>query len=448
LGALSFVNIAKELTTKIEEAYYFYSVRDIKKLPEPVFLQFKEYVEDLKEIVKLAEIDDEIKECLLNYILSIKMGARLPIDFFNKERKLRRFVLANHLDRYFFTTKLILKYDNYGNVYLPFELKKEAVSWLIWKDLRWDKRSTGYAVYHEDKFLFEVDGDLTLFQDYCVLMYGFVKYNAFTSADLRPFRYQDPVNNDYKNYLDVIIVVRNDDKVSYFHRTHVYMELCGADGFVRSFGQDIYDHVHNMPYYGVMRAAQGSGIISTPDITSYNPKHHRLEKRYRLAVTKKEHDQIIALVESDKYNHKRIASLMKGNCVSYTRRLLSKIFNYDVHTDAGAVEMFFRNYGPSWLDDLVVSFASECRRLPSWVRKALFFVPPFYILNLMGALGITVLSIRGFESHREFSTIDYFFRPWRVRLDLPYQIDKTLDKYSDKNGFIDRSNFPEGFVFD
>ena len=436
------------LTSKIEEAYYFYSVRDIKKLSEPDYLQFKEYVEDLKEVVKIASLDDNLRGDLLNYIIAIKMGAKVPIDYFCIEGELGRFILSNHFDRKFFASKLILKYDQYGNIYLPFELKSEATSWLIWQDLRWDRRSTGFAVYHEDMFLFETDGDLKFFQDYTVLLYGVVKYNSFESANFRPYRYQDPSYNDFKNYLDVIISSRSDDKVSYFHRTHVHMELFSSDGFVRSMGQDIYDHVQMMPVYGVMRSAQGSTIINTPDETSYNPKHHRNYSRYRFPVTKKEHDQIIALVESDKFNHKRIASLMRGNCVSYTRRLLLKILNYDVSADALALVMFFRNYGPRWLDELVTNISDECKRYPSWVRKVMFFIPPFYLLNLIAALGIAILSSKGFESHREYSALDFFIRPWRIRLDIPYQIDKTLERYSNDDGVIERTNYPDGFVFD
>jgi len=411
-------------------------------------LAFKEYVEDLKEITKNAQIDEAMRKELLDYIVALKMGAKVPIDYYLTHREFRQFIISNHLDRIFFASKLILKYDTSGRVYVPVEFREGTISWYAWDDFRWDRRASGYAVYIGDQFLFETDSERHFFPDYTVLMYGITKYNKLESANFRPYRYEDP-NNFGNQYLFEVLVNWNvEDRHAYIYNTHVSMELKSADGMVRSMGQDIFDHVRLLPKYAFFRAAQGSTIIRTPDDASYYPKNHRNMKRFKFPITKQEHDQFIALVESDKFNNTRVASLMKGNCVSYTKRLIRKILNYEVKGDILGFELMLRNYLPATVDPFVVKFAAMYKAMPPWMQKAMFFLPPVYISNLLLGVVIYLTSSFGFDNHREYLFTDFLFRPWNIRCDIPRILMHSLDKYADEDGFIDRTNFPSGYIFD
>ncbi|MCH9621486.1 MAG: hypothetical protein S4CHLAM20_09060 [Chlamydiia bacterium] len=436
------------LSQKIKESYYYFSIREVKKIREPVFLSFKEYVEDLKEITKLAEIDEDLRRELLDYIIAIKMGAKIPIDYFTTQREFRQFVISNHLDRIFFATKLILKYDIYGEIHLPVEIREGSISWFPWQAFRWEKRTTGYAVFIEDRFLFETDLERTFFDDYCVLLYGITKYNKLDSAHFRPYRYEDPMMYDYQNVLEILVNWNVEEKKSYIYNTHVSMELKSSDGLIRSVGQDIFDHIRDLPKYGIFRSAQGNTIIRTPDDASYYPKNHRNLKRFKFPITQQEHDKMIALVESDKYNNKRVASLMRGNCVSYTCRMVNEILGYELKGDILGLELMLRNYFPIWVDVYVIRFAQIYKLLPKWLQKGLFFFPPVYISNLLLGVVFYTTSSFGFDNHRDYSFTDFLLRPWTIRCDIPKILMAKLNKYSDEDGLINRDDYPPGYVFD
>lgn len=417
-------------------------------MSEKAFFTFKKVVEILENAIEKAKFSKEKLYALKDEILAIKTGANLPLDFFYKEVNLRNFLEINDLEKIFFLSKLNVRYDRNKGAILPFEGQGGSINWILWEDLIWEKTKDGYDVSEGKNLLFKTDRNTYFTNDYTALMYGITKYNKITSANFRPYRYEDPASYDHKYLLQVVVNWGNQKNFSYFFQTHAYMELKGPDGMVRSVGQDIFDHLRTLSIFSINNAINRSSIITTPDKDCYSTKVGRNRKRITFELTKKEFQQVIALVESDKYNHQSPATVLKGNCVSYTCRILKEVLKYDIKGDVNGLEIFWRNRLPRVFDKFIVKICQKFSKLPTWAKKVLFFLPPVILFSAMVGTYGKLTSRKGFKKHTHYKLSDFFFRPWMVRVDLPFQLYSVLSAYADENGVIKRGEFPPGSVFD
>ncbi len=417
-------------------------------LSEEFSLLFKELVEDIEYKIKTLKCKKELKQPLLMIIVAVKLGARIPLNYLEGDLRLINFIKNNNLDLVFFTSKLTLKFDKQMGVMIPVETRRNCISWFSWNSLEWKAEGSIFNVYYKNELLFQTEENLAFTDDYCSLMCGITKYNIIESADFRPYKYQDPASYCYQNLLIVQITWKLDKKTSYFHQTHASLELKDQHGLVRSVGQDIFDHVHASPKHRFSRSAKRSSIIKTPDLTSYYPKNHRMVKKFIFPISKKEHDRLVTLVESDKFNHKETASLMKGNCVSYTCSLLKRGLDYNVYAHVAGFEILTRNIFPSKVDNFIQKSIKKLGKIPSFLQKAFFFFPPVYLLGVMLGYVNYITSKTGYNDHREYSLKDYLFRPWIIRCDIPLILKDVLERYADESGVINREQYPPGSIFD
>jgi hypothetical protein len=436
------------LTKIVKETYDFLSIRNIRRAGEGIYQSFKVFVENLSNHVLLAKICEKEKELLVSQILSIKVGAKVPIDTFVKESVLKEFILINGLAEIFFTTKLVILFHKRKGYFLPVELEEEKISWQSWMDLTWKETARGYGVFSDGKLLFKTGKSKKLTREYSTLWYGITQYDRRRASIFRPYKHTDPSYHGGGHLLQVVVTWEKAEKFSYLAKTHVSLEIKDDKGAVRSVGQDIYDHIRVIPKRGFFRAASRSSIIKTPDDASYYPRHFREIKTVSIPLTKKEHDQIVYLVESDKYNHKSAASLLKGNCVSYVRSILKRVLGYEVLADISAHELLLREFLPNKLEPFLHKAFEKVRALPFLLRRALYFAPPLYpILASIGLLSF-ISSYYGHNHHKEYHLYTYLFFPWRIRCDIPRLFYDVLVKYTDENGVIDRKKHPELFCFD
>jgi hypothetical protein len=436
------------LEEMINEAYNYLSARNIIMLSEDFYILFKELVEDIEYKIKTLKCKKELKNPLLTKIVVIKLGAKIPLNYFDEDLEFYKFIKNNNLDLIFFVSKLTIKFDKQSGVMIPVETRRNCISWFVWNSLEWKWKDSLFSVYHKNELLFQTDESLTFTEDYCSLMCGITKYNIVESADFRPYKYQDPASYSYQNLLIVQITWKLDKRASYFHQTHASLELKDEHGLVRSVGQDIFDHVHASPKHRFSRSAKRSSIIKTPDLTSYYPKNHRMIKKFIFPISKKEHDRLITLVESDKFNHKETASLMKGNCVSYTCSLLKRGLDYNVYADVAGFEILTRNIFPAKVDNFIQKAVKKLQKIPSFLQKAFFFFPPVYLLGVILGYINFIASKTGYNDHREYSLNDYLFRPWIIRCDIPLILKDVLERHADENGVICREKYPPGSIID
>ena len=436
------------LVKVIKETYDFLSIRNIRRAGEGIYQSFKVFVENLADHIVKAEISQSDKDLFNAQLLSIKVGAKVPIDTFVKESMLKEFIVVNGLAEIFFTTKLIILFHRRKGYFLPVELEEKKISWQSWMDLTWKEAARGYEVYSGEKLLFKTGRSKRLTREYSTLWYGITQYDRRRASIFRPYKHADPSFHGGGHLLQIVVTWEKAEKFSYLAKTHVSLEVKDDKGEVRSVGQDIYDHIRVIPRRGFFRAANRASIIKTPDDASYYPKHFREIKRVSIPITKKEHDKIIYLVESDKYNHESAASLLKGNCVSYARSILKRVLGYEVLADISAHELLLREFLPRQLEPSLEKIFIKIRALPFLLRRALYFAPPLYpILASIGLLSF-ISSYYGHNNHKEYPLYTYIFFPWRIRCDIPRLFYDVLVKYTDENGYIDRKKHPELFCFE
>lgn len=430
------------------KTYDFLHIRNIRRANEGVYRSFKVFVEDLSEMISSSKLEEVDKERLLLQILVIKVGAKIPMDALSKNSLLKEFIEVNNLGDIFFTSKLVIIFHKKKGFFIPIEKEEGKTSYEPWAEFEWKETKKGYAVYLGDTLLFKTGKSKRLARDFSTLWYGITKYNRRRASTFRPFKHVDPSYHGGGYLLQVITTWKKGKKFSYFSQTHVSLELKDEYGAIRSVGQDIYDHIRTIPKRGFFRAASRSSIIKTPDDASYYPKHLREVKKISIPITKEEHDKIVYLVETDKYNYESTASLLKGNCVSYVRSIFKRVLNYEIEADVSAHEILLREYLPNKYAphlEKVFSFLKKCPRL---IQRLLYFAPPLYIITL--AIGILsyISSYYGHNHHREYALYEYLFFPWRIRCDIPRIFFDVLDKHANDSSVIDRSSYPENFCFE
>ncbi len=436
-----------ELKKQIEKSYDYLHYRNIESMQEDVFVKFKEYVEILEESLLYSNILMEEKSKFLDQILAIKTGAKVPLLYFTENKKAKDFFEINNFGNIFFTSKVTARYDSYMGLLLPIEITKQTVSWFEWESFSWKKTKDGYTVKRDNLTLFKTDTKKKLTEDYHVLMFGIANYNKIKSANLRPFK---KINNTLNQcFLDVKVTYASKKRIgsSYVFQTHVYMELTDKEGFVKSFGQDIFDHIERTPFYGFFRAGESSSILCSPDPATYYPHNFRKINVIRFFVSQKEYDRIISTVEGDKYNKQRIAELLKGNCVSYTARILKLCLNYEIKTDLSLIESLFREVAPKKYGEKIRKWSNSMKSKSKWLVAAIYCFPPFYLISFILGLIINVSAICGFKNHKQYNLIDSLFRPWKIRCDIPRIMFDVLNKYTKDGGEIDRKKYPSGSIF-
>lgn len=389
----------------------------------------------------------EEKERLVKKLLAIKVGGNLPLDFFLCHQEIYDFFLKNNLGEIFLVLQLSIEYTDEEGIFLPIEIHTGRLSWYSWNTFLWKEIDEGYEVRYKNILLFKTNKEKKLLDEYSILMYGIVKYHSIFSAEIRPIK---RINCDKllgKRFLDIKI---NYDvvKPSHLFRTHAYMELIDENGYVFSVGQDIFDHIKSLPKYRFFQSGKGSSILNSPDVASFNINKQRKVASVRIPITKKEYSRIIAQVESDKYNHQRVASLQKGNCVSYCCRILSLCLDYEVIPDRFSLEMILKEYMPDSIDKGFEWIRKRSPNRKKWFMKAIFFFPPIYFLSCLLGLIVYFGGIRGYKNHKDFSLFSFLFTPWKVRSDVPKDMIEVLKKYVDENNEIDRIKYPSGTIFD
>ncbi|MCH9812245.1 hypothetical protein K0U07_05755 [bacterium] len=430
------------------ETYHFLSMRNLRRASEGVYRSFKVFVEDLCSKIDDSKLDASNKEHLHLQVLAIKVGAKVPIDAFLKNSLLKEFIEVNNLANIFFTTKLTILFHKRKGFFLPIELHQEKTAHLPWSEFVWKETKKGYAVYMEENLLFKTGKSKRLARDFSTLWYGITRYNRRKAATFRPYKHVDPSYHGGGHLLEVLVTWQKGEKFSYLAGTHVSLELKDEDGAIRSVGQDIYDHIRAVPKRGFFRAASRSSIIKTPDDASFYPKNHREIRKIAIPLTKKEHDTIIYLVETDKYNFEGAAALLKGNCVSYVQSLFKRALGYDFIADISAHEIILREYLPTKWEPTLQKMFNKIKKWPRPIQRALYFITPLYLITLGVGILSFISSYYGYNNHREYALYEYLFFPWRIRCDIPIFLYKVLQKHASNSGIIDRSSFPQDFCFD
>ena len=436
------------LQKMVEETYHFLSIRHIRRAGEGIYNAFKVFVDDLVNHIKEGRGSSDEKEHLLDQVLAIKVGGKVPIDTFLKETLLKEFIEINSLADIFFTTKLVILFQKRRGYFLPIEIAEEKTSWEPWINFIWKEIPKGYEVYSDGKLIFKTGKSRRLSREYSTLWYGITRYDRRKASTFRPYKHADPAFHGGGHLLQVVITWEKGEKFSYLAKTHVSLELRNDKGAVRSVGQDIYDHIKMVPRRGFFRAASRSSIIKTPDDASFYPKHHRDIKVITIPITKKEHDHVIYLVEADKYNHEGAATLLKGNCVSYVRSILKRVLGYEVEADVSAHEILLLEFLPNKVEPYLKKMFERISKLPPILQKVLYFAPPLYFITLGVGIMSFISSYYGHNHHREYPLYKYVFTPWRIRCDVPRLLYDVLNKYATEDGTIDRKNYPHSFCFD
>ncbi len=400
----------------------------------------------VKKVTRIKGLDEATIVKLRAQTLVLKLGGKIPVEWMINEnnRPFWLFIVRNYFHQDFFALRLQLPFDYGEGPSIPIFRKGLGLVWTPFSRIMIEKDSDGkgFSFSYEGKPLFATNSSYQLGPNYCCFYNGIQKYNIYNDAKWLPHDKRNPKEWGQRYILEVWITRENvnNDRPSMFARTHAYMMLLDKDGYVRSVGQDALIDFKDYKVWEVLSRKPGYGKISTPDKFVLYPTNARKFWNVSIEISKKQHDEIIALVEKDKSNKNHSMSVMKKNCVSYTMKILREVLGFEVNGAFNGIHIFFKACLPDkWYRRFMKKFMPWYERQPSVVKKVIHFFPPFYLVFLFTAVCGRIITQNSFNGERDYDLLKVLAYPWVLEVDHPLSLHRELEKHADKEGFIQLS---------
>lgn len=229
-------------------------------------------------------------------------------------------------------------------------------------------------------------------------------------------------------------------------KAHSWLTLRMADGRVYSIGlfgaltfnKHLGDHI-------TLFGMRGGKTVSA------DWYHHYARDKFcfnakRVEITKEKAENLLAVIQEAHNKNKgqneadRIPmSLMKHNCCGFVVNSIEKATGIKVDAKISITRFLLRGLLPDrvmkvW-DRMVAGFNSITACLPvgmqTFLKKASYFIPPIYVLNLIIGLLARFISLNdhsGFAHLKQITIWDVIFRPWKVYMYHPVVMNETIDK--------------------
>lgn len=396
----------------------------IQSIIEEVYL----YV---KRLAVQFELSRDDKEQLRALSIAMKIGGKVPAFYLldEKNSRFRKFIENNYFHNYIFSFRMQLPFDSIEGPSIPIYMEGSGPVWVPFLQL--------ICAEAEEKLIFQLNGttvfvtnlEMVLDPNYSFFYQGIRKYNVAESTTWEPYDFQDSREWGHRHIAEVWTLFSDslENSPMMFRKTHAYLILKDDLGYVRSVGQDVIMTIKDYKVTELLSVKKGLGKILTPDTSVFYPKNSRYFEKTTFNLTKKQHDKMIQIVETDKRNEKHTISVMRGNCVSYVLKLLREAAHINLDASMHAFHVFSRSLMPPKLYHAFFKpFDKWYNKQSAIIQKAIFFFPPFYICHILFGLIAMGCKRKNFENRHEFYLKDIFFRPWTMSCDHPHQLVKIL----------------------
>lgn len=425
----------------IEAIRLIYFSRVPKERSKVIKMAIEEAYFYTKTVMRL-KISKEEKEALKATCLAMKMGGKVPISYLlaKKNSPFRKFIENNYLHHAMFFYSMQVPFDSMEGPLIPICREDKSPIWAHFNHLLVQERQNKLIFQLDDEEVFVTDKNMVLDANYTFLYQGIQKYDIAKSTHWIPFDVQDPKEWGQKHVAEVWAFFSKplENNPRMFRSTHAYLILKDSEGNVRSVGQDVIMTIKDYKLTELLSVKNGSGKILTPDISVFYPKHSRHFEMTTFHLTKKQHDKIIEIVESDKRNENHTISVMRGNCVSYVLKLLRKGADIQLDASIHAFHIFSRSLLPYKIyEGFFRPFDRWYNRQSKMVQRAVFFFPPFYICHILFGFIALACKRRNYENRADFFLKDIFLRPWTMSCDHPHQLVKILSSVENSSKTID-----------
>jgi hypothetical protein len=402
------------------------------------------------------ELSEDFKR-LKAKVTAAKCGGIISPDIFEQTayKDFKQFVESNHIDNKLLALQMQIypgRFDSAPIIPIAVgDLQGLGSTELSWSDLRKEnvtneetEEVVGYKFFHptQNEIVFETDINYQLTADYSFNYRGIIKYNSTRSPEIIPFNTRNPEEWGNKYILEVwtALVDLNGEKIQLLFGDHTYMVLKnGVTGTITGFGQfGLTDEMSCVDY--VTPLARKKGGLESPDRYMFLPENSHSFHKTEIILSQQEYDKVLRRWQRDKANPDHTVSAVKGNCTSYTVKVIKEELEIDLQSQMGTAGFFIRQLFPTSVQRFLFnSWENTIGQLPVGVQKALYFLPVFYIPQLLLVLFCKLLSFRGYQNRTDFETFDIFFRPWNLYVDHPMRLREHLQK-TVPNGILDRNN--------
>lgn len=421
---------------------------DLFHLPNDTFQSIRDAV-DLcyhygKALYQKSPDSAFAKEEIMARLIALKLGGQIPYQKLLEEDYgvFYRFVKQSKLHHKLFAMRLPLLYSEESGPMLPFEIDTRVTQYLPWRFFEKSASTTDPDIdrwHYNHNLLFTTCQSGALSESYSCHRWGIKPHHPFKETKWLPFDKRDPNewSCEYRLEINTTFSSDPDDDPPFMLGIHAYLNLKNPKGEILSVGQDMLEEYKTSKNWEVLSRKVGSDKIEIPDAYEFYPRYCRHFRRFTIVITEEQYEKIIELVEAERADPKRWASVCQGNCVSFVLHILKKCLHIKIDASFHGLHVYFRQYTPfRWYRRLYDKYYRWYGRLSTAKKRALLFFPLYYLFTVVLGTIATCLTFNNFGKERDFTIFDVFFRPWKIACHHPLKLYLALKEAADKNGMI------------
>lgn len=346
-----------------------------------------------------------------------------------------QFIESNALHHKLQTLKIKMRGDEGHSPLLPIHIEGVGVRHLSWKSLSRAPlmeggKHRGYIYSYFDVEVFRTNLRFKLVDDYILTYQGITRHHPHEMEAIIAFNKQDPREWGYQYMVEVWTALKDTrgERPTIGIGDHCHILLKDPEGHVYSMGKFGGGRKFKMGDYATLFGPKGGRFIS-PDFFSYYSETSRNLKKTQIIVSEREFRAIYSQLSADKREKAPVFTLLKHNCAHYVQRVLQKVLKLDIDSELFLPHYFLRVILPRrWYLALVKMIRSTLKKCPSWLQKALYFIPLLYIPMVLVGLAIRLLAFGSHKGHKQadFTMKDIFICPWNLTIYHPLALRESL----------------------
>ncbi len=191
---------------------------NFRDLSEKEFYKIRVIVDQLEQLIEDCKkrYGKEVLEEVEHKLLSFRLGGRVDFAVFKKiDPEFYNFMKVNKFGKKCFVLGIQIS-ENLG---IPFEIEKDVILELMWRDLQKQETKEGIRFFYKDQFLMETDKKFLLKETFVFLYRGITFYHPKKALHLAPIEKRNPLQWGRKNLLEImnplVLRLRKEDGTIY-----------------------------------------------------------------------------------------------------------------------------------------------------------------------------------------------------------------------------------------
>ncbi|MCI5052304.1 MAG: hypothetical protein MRY21_04090 [Simkaniaceae bacterium] len=389
----------------------------LRKMPVERAKEFQSSICSVYEVVKrlYRRFPEKVKGLYL-MAMSAMLGGEVSLC----DSDFRRFIEINRLEYKFLALRIGMEVDEDGDPLIPVVDKKGREHLYSWNEIIREPILGGWRFSIHGVVLFETNRSYKLKDDYLITYRGIT---PLETESMIAFDKQDASEWGGGYVLEVWTLLKDikEGRPTMGVGDHCSVVLKNSEGEVFSLGKFFRGNSLKFADYFTLFSRKRGRMVS-PDLFVYYTDNARNFQKVSIHLDEEQYQRVFAQMDCDRKQREPIFSILKNNCVNYVKDLLETCFDLKVECETPLLSYFLQVIFPKRL----YNYFRGLTKMPKWA----YFIPPIYLLTLIGGIGLRLLDLKNHTGIKgsDYAFREIFFFPWRVTIFHPLALRESLNR--------------------